>query len=399
MTITHRQVIHGRIHTGLTEYAEGAVAIEDERITYAGARERFNPQGWPTPKVLDSGEILVPGFLDTHCHGAFGADFSTSAEEPVRQALTKLHEFGTTTVMASLVTASSHDMLRAVALFGGLTTDGSVAGIHLEGPFLSHVRCGAQDPRWLSLPDLDLTGRLIQASGKTIRTMTYAPELEGATTLVDYLISHGVVPSIGHSDADAFTTQSSLAYALRRMSAVSDGAAVPTVTHLFNGMPTIHHRSPGPAMACLRAAAKGEAVIELIADTLHLDPYTVGSVFELVGANNIMLVTDSMAAAGLDDGTYQLGPATVHVSKAAATLGSSGAIAGGTAFMRDIFRNTVKAGVPFDQAIRSATVVPARTHGLSDQVGRLAVGLNADAVVLDRDLHVAGVLRRGTWLA
>ncbi|MCH8571631.1 amidohydrolase family protein [Nesterenkonia sp. AY15] len=399
MTNTHRQVILGRIHTGLTEHAEGALAIENERITYAGAREYFDPEGWPVPDVLESGDILVPGFVDTHCHGAFGADFSTSAEEPVRQALAKLHEFGTTTVVASLVTARRDEMLRAAALFGALTIDGSVAGIHLEGPFLSHARCGAQDPQWLMRPDLELTAQLIQASGGTIRAMTYAPELEGAITLVEFLTSLGVVPSIGHTDADASTTEASLAHARQGMAASRGIGTLPTVTHLFNGMPTIHHRSPGPAMACLRAAARGEAVIELIADTLHLDPYTVESVFELVGADNIALVTDSMAAAGLDDGTYRLGPATVHVNDAAATLSSSSAIAGGTAFMRDIFRNTVRAGVPFDHALRSATVVPAHTHGLSERVGRLASGLHADAVILNDDLNVARVLRRGTWIA
>lgn len=399
MTNACRQVILGRVHTGLTEHPEGVVAMEGERVSYAGPRERFDPQGWPEPEVLGTGSVLVPGFVDTHCHGGFGADFSTSNEEPVRQALAKLHDHGTTTVVASLVTARRDDMLRAAALFGALTTDGTVAGIHLEGPFLSHTRCGAQDPEWLLQPDIELTAQLVEASGGAIRTMTYAPELEGSDALVDFLTSHGVVPSIGHTDADALTTEASLAYARERMILSGHSPAVPTVTHLFNGMPTIHHRSPGPAAACLRAAARGEAIVELIADTLHVDPYMVESVFELVGADNVALVTDSMAAAGLDDGTYQLGPAKVQVSNAAATLSTSGALAGGTAFMRDVVRNSVQAGVPFDDAIRSATLVPARICGLSGQVGSLAPGLIADAVVLDRALHVVRVLRRGTWIA
>ncbi|WP_434994704.1 N-acetylglucosamine-6-phosphate deacetylase [Arthrobacter sp. Ld5] len=398
MTNTQRQVILGRVHTGLIEHTEGAVAIDDGHIGYAGAREHFDAEGWPAPIVLGPEEILVPGFVDTHCHGAFGADFSTSSEASIRQALTRLHARGTTTVVASLVTARKEDMLDAAALLGALAADGAVAGIHLEGPFLSHARCGAQDPRWLSPPDLELTAQLIQASGETIRAMTYAPELEGSDALVEFLVSRGVIPSLGHTDADAPTTGTSLAHARRRMAAAATPAAVPAVTHLFNGMPTIHHRSPGPVMACLRAAARGEAVIELIADTLHLDAYTVESVFELVGPDNIALVTDSMAAAGLEDGTYRLGPATVNVSEAAATLSSSNAIAGGTAFMQDIFRNTVRAGVPFDDAIRSATVIPARTYGLGDRIGRLAAGLTADAVVLTGDLDVARVLRRGTWM-
>lgn len=204
---------------------------------------------------------------------------------------------------------------------------------------------------------------------------------------------------MGHTDADAHTTETSLAYARKLMLTSENEPKTPTVTHLFNGMPAIHHRSPGPAAACLRSAVRGEAIVELIADTLHVDPYMVAAVFELVGADNVALVTDSMAAAGLEDGTYQLGPAEVDVNGAAATLRSSGVLAGGTGFMQDLVRGCVAAGVPFGDAVRSATVVPARVCGLSHRVGRLAPGREADAVVLDRDLQVAGVLRRGAWIA
>lgn len=399
MTSTHRQVVQGRVHTGLVEHSDGIVAIEGGRISYAGPSGSFDRDGWPAADVLGAGDVLVPGFIDVHCHGGFGADFSTSAEESVRQALTMLHQHGTTTVMASLVTAARDNMVGAAALFGALTVDGTVAGIHLEGPFLSHARCGAQDPQWLLPPDLELIGQLIEASGGNVRVTTFAPELEGADGLIEFLVGHGVVPSVGHTDADAPTTEAALTYARKLLLATDDGTAVPTVTHLFNGMPTIHHRSPGPAAACLRSAARGEAIVELIADTMHVDPYMVASVFELVGADNVALVTDSMAAAGLDDGTYQLGPAEVEVTGAAATLSDSGVIAGGTAFMQDVVRESVLAGVPFGDAIRSATVVPARISGLSARVGRLAPGLDADAVVLDGNLAVKRVLRQGAWIA
>lgn len=399
MNRTHREVIQGRMHTGLEEHPDGVLATESGRISYAGPREHFDPQGWPSAQVLDPGEVLVPGFVDAHCHGGFGADFSTSAEEPVRRALNKLHERGTTTVLASLVTARRENMLRAASLFGALAKEGAVAGIHLEGPFLASARCGAQDPQWLSAPDIGLTADLIEASDGGVRVMTFAPELPGADVLIEFLTSHGVVPSVGHTDADAGTTEAALTDARKRMLAAESGPKVPTVTHLFNAMPAIHHRSPGPAAACLRSAVRGEAIVELIADTLHVDPYMVAAVFELVGADNVALVTDSMAAAGLADGTYQLGPAEVDVSGAAATLRSSGVLAGGTGFMQDLVRGAVLAGVPFGDAIRSATVVPARICALSHRIGRLAEGWEADAVVLDRELHVARVLRCGTWIA
>ena len=399
MTSAHRQVILGRVHTGLDEHIEGVVAVEGGRISYAGPREQFNPKGWPAPEVLGAGETLVPGFVDAHCHGGFGADFSTSPEESVRRAIQMLHEQGTTTLLASLVTARRDDMIRAAELFGVLTADHAVAGIHLEGPFLSRSRCGAQDPQWLLQPDLELTAQLIEASGGNIRVMTYAPESEGADALIEFLTSRDVVPSVGHTDADARTTEASLTAARHLMLAAGGAAKIPTVTHLFNGMPPIHHRSPGPAAACLRSAARGEAIVELIADSTHIDPYMVATVFELVGADNVALVTDSMAAAGLKDGTYRLGPAEVQVNGAAATLSTSGAIAGGTAFMHDVVRESVLAGVPLGDAIRSATVVPARICGVSKRVGSLAPGLDADAVVLDQDLRVARVLRRGIWIA
>lgn len=398
MTSTHRQLVRGRIHTGLVEHRDGVVATDRGLISFAGSWEHFDPDGWPAAEALESAQVLVPGFIDVHCHGGFGADFSTSPEESVRQALGMLHRQGTTTVVASLVTAARDDMVAAAALLGALTIDGAVAGIHVEGPFLSHVRCGAQDPRWLVQPDLELTRQLIEASGGNIRVMTFAPELEGANRLIEYLTSQGVVPSVGHTDADARTTQAALTYARELMLAAGASTAVPTVTHLFNGMPSIHHRSPGPAAACLRSAARGAAIVELIADAMHVDPYMVASVFDLIGADNIALVTDSMAAAGLDDGTYQLGPAEVRVDGAAATLNTSGVIAGGTAFMQDVVRESVSAGVSFGDAIRSATVVPARICGLSGQVGRLGQGLHADAVVLDQDLHVTRVLRQGVWI-
>ncbi|MFB0833432.1 N-acetylglucosamine-6-phosphate deacetylase [Arthrobacter halodurans] len=377
------------------------LAVEGGRIRHAGPRDGFDPAGWPAPHVLEPGQVLVPGLVDAHCHGGFGADFPSSGEAPVRTALDLLHRHGTTTTVASLVTASEEDLLRAVSLFGSLATEGLVAGIHLEGPFLSHIRCGAQDPQWLRKPDLPLTEELIRVSRGTIRVMSYAPELPGSRELVEFLTAHAVVPSIGHTDADAPTTEMALATArdLLRSGPGRNRDLLPTVTHLFNAMPAIHHRNPGPALASLRLAARGEAIVELIADGTHVDPYMVAAVFELVGADNIALVTDSMAAAGLPDGTYRLGPAEVRVTGAEATLKTTGAIAGGTATMVRVLKEAVEAGVRFGDALRSATVVPARVLGLTGHVGRLAPGLDADAVVLGSDLQVARVMRKGTWIA
>jgi N-acetylglucosamine-6-phosphate deacetylase len=172
----------------------------------------------------------------------------------------------------------------------------------------------------------------------------------------------------------------------------------PTVTHLFNAMPTLHHRAPGPVSACLSAARAGNAVVELIADGVHLAPETVKTVFELVGADNIALVTDSMAATGLADGQYRLGTLAVTVDGGVARVDNTGAIAGGTATLLDVVRSTVAAGVPMQDAVTSATAVPAAVLGLSRQAGDLCAGMPADVVVVDPGLNLAGVLRRGEWV-
>ncbi len=164
-------------------------------------------------------------------------------------------------------------------------------------------------------------------------------------------------------------------------------------------MPPLHHRTPGAVGACLRSAAAGAAVVELIADGSHLDPFMVCSVFQLVGAGNIALVTDSMAAAGLPDGPFRLGPSAVTVRDGVATLDANGALAGGTATLLAVVSRAVAAGVDLADAVRSATAVPAAVLGLGGQVGSLRRGLRADVVVVDAGLGLRKVMRAGEWLA
>jgi N-acetylglucosamine-6-phosphate deacetylase len=283
-----------------------------------------------------------------------------------------------------------------------LAAEGLIAGIHSEGPFLSHARCGAQNPRWLRAPDPVLLGELLRAAGGDLKTMTYAPELPGARELVATLAAQGVVPSLGHTDADAQMTAASLSEAAELVVAgrrASFGAAArPTVTHLFNGMPPLHHRKPGPVAACLRLARAGTVAVELIGDGVHLDPETVLMVFELVGAANVALVTDSMAATGLPDGDYKLGPSAVVVHDGVATLQSNGTLAGGTATLLDVVRRTIDTGVSPAEAVQSATAVPAKLLGLDSELGSLKVGMRADIVAVDRDFRRVAVLRAGQVL-
>jgi N-acetylglucosamine-6-phosphate deacetylase len=396
-----RFTVRGRLVSDGDSVPDGLVAVEGGRIAYAGPAAGFDAAGFDGERAAAPEDALIlPGLVDLHCHGAVGADFPSAGEAEARRAIGFLHRSGTTTLLASLVTAAPSELLRGAALFAGLRAEGLVEGIHAEGPFLSHARCGAQNPAFLRDPDLGLAARLVEASRGALRTMTYAAELPGAAELVALLAAHGVVPSLGHTDADDGAAAASLRDAAE---ALADGpaggtGAVPTVTHLFNGMPPLHHRSPGPVAACLRAAAAGNAVVELVADGVHLDPATVRTVFSLAGASSIALVTDSMAAAGLADGRYMLGPSPVTVAGGVARLDATGSIAGGTATLLDVVRRTVQAGIPVEDAVLSATAVPARVLGLADDRGSLRAGLRADLVVTDAGLNLAGVVRGGRAL-
>ncbi|HEY8294022.1 MAG TPA: amidohydrolase family protein [Micrococcaceae bacterium] len=398
----NKKLITGTLVTGGNVIDDGVLATEGNRIVYAGPAADFNAAGFGAEQRPDlpPDRLILPGLVDVHNHGSNGGDFPGGDEASARTAIDFLHRSGTTTLLASMVTASPEDLLKGIGVYVGLTHEGLLAGIHLEGPFLSHARCGAQNPDWLRDPDPDLLAQLIDAGRGQIASMTYAPELPGAAALVDLMTFHGITPSLGHTDCDAETAAASLAQAREGLaSAGFDGTSGrPTVTHLFNGMPPMHHRSPGPVAACLRAAKEGQAAVELIADDTHLDPQTVLTVFTLVGAANVLLVTDSMAAAGLSDGRYMLGPSPVTVSGGVATLDATGSIAGGTATLLDVVRRTVAAGVPLQDAVLSATAVPAAVLGLDDEVGHLGLGLRADAVVVTKGLELAAVLRKGEWL-
>ena len=369
-----------------------------DRQVYAGpAAEAPGP---PCPEYRWDG-LILPGLVDLHCHGGGGASFpdaNTTAE--VMTAVSEHRRHGTTSLVASLVTDAPEALLRRTALLAKVAVAGEIAGIHLEGPFLSVARCGAQDPRQMRLPDAGLVAALAEAAGGHWATMTLAPELPGVVGpggLVEALARLGVVPSFGHTDASALGLATAVDDAVTQLGAQGGPrGGLPTATHLFNGMRPIHHRDPGPVLACLAAAARGQMVVELIADGVHLDPLTVAGVFDLVGADQVALVTDAMAAAGLGDGVYRLGPREVRVDAGVARLVEGDSIAGGVAHLMDVVRGAVfNAGVALAAAVRAASLVPARVLGLTHEIGALGAGLLADFVLTDQDLAVKAVYRRG----
>lgn len=402
MTTTRYALFATLISDGL-KVTDGVLAVEGDRIRFAGNRDDFtalpDAADYPVREVAP-GSIIIPGLIDLHCHGALGADFSAPDHKSVTEAIEYLHRSGTTTLLASLVTAEPSSMIEAAELLAELAEAGKLAGIHAEGPFLSEARCGAQDPRFLQEPDPGFVSELVAASRGQLRTMTYAPELEGTEEIIEQLVSHGVVPSLGHTDASAQVTSDSLRFAREQLrSAGVDGFTErPTVTHLFNGMPSLHHREPGPVAACLEEAVNRNAFVELIADGVHLSPDTVRLVYRLVGGSNILLVSDSMAATGLDDGQYTLGPQEVTVTNGQARLSSDDSLAGGTCTLLQIVQHAVQAGVSLVEAVNSATSIPASLIGLADEVGSLHYGFAADALILDADLQLVQAIRNGEYL-
>ena len=341
----------------------------------------------PRPADRDLGAVtVVPGFVDTHLHGGGGANFSTASHADTSTAVALHREHGTTTLIASLVTADPAELLRQVSELADDVRAGLIAGIHLEGPWLSTKRCGAHQPSLMRDPDPAEIDRVLDAGGEAIRMVTLAPERDGALAAIGQIVDAGVVAAVGHTEATYEQTRA----------AIAAGATVGT--HLFNAMRPIDRREPGPVIALLE---NSRVTVELIADGVHVDPAIYRHVTHSAGPDRVSLVTDAMAATGMADGAYHLGPLAVDVVGGVARVAGTQTIAGGTSTMDRQFRFAVNhSGLPRDEAlmlaVRQASINPARALGLP--CTGLVPGATADLVVLDSDLAVTGVLRQGSWL-
>jgi N-acetylglucosamine-6-phosphate deacetylase len=324
----------------------------------------------------------VPGFVDAHSHGGGGASYTSGDPDEAATVLATHRAHGTTTMVASLVTDPLDRLEESVRALAPLVAAGELAGIHLEGPWLSGAHCGAHDPALLRAPTAADVTRVLDAGDGAVRMVTLAPELDGGLEAVRLLADRGVIAALGHSDAT---------YAVARQ-ALDAGASV--ATHLFNAMRGIHHREPGPVLALVEDP---RACVELIADGVHLHPEVLRWA-ATSAPHRFVLVTDAMGAAGAADGDYLLGPAAVEVRDGVARLASNGAIAGSTLTMDRAVRYAVQvAGLPLDAAVEAATATPARLLGLND-VGAIEAGRRADLVHLDDHLAVVAVMRAGAWL-
>jgi N-acetylglucosamine-6-phosphate deacetylase len=341
----------------------------------------------PRPADRDLGPVtVVPGFVDTHLHGGGGANFSTASHADTSAAVALHRRHGTTTLFASLVTAGPAELLRQARELADDVRTGLIAGIHVEGPWISTKRCGAHQPSLMRDPDPAEIDRVLDAGGGAIRMVTVAPERDGAVAAIRNIVDAGVVAAVGHTEATYEQTRA----------AIAAGATVGT--HLFNAMRPIDRREPGPIVALLE---DGRVTVEVIADGVHVAPAIYRHVTRAAGPDRVSLVTDAMSATGMTDGGYRLGPLAVDVVAGVARVAGTDIIAGSTATMDEVFRFAVtRSGLPWDEAlmaaVRQASINPARALGLPCM--GLVPGATADLVVLDSDLAVTGVLRQGSWV-
>lgn len=336
-------------------------------------------------RVLDAaGCYVIPGLIDIHLHGCGGGDFSDgrpdSLEIMARYALKR----GVTAICPTAMTlpeAALEKICRTAADFCP-ESRAEILGVHLEGPFLSPEKRGAQEEKFLRLPDADMLFRLQKAARGRIRRLTLAPELPGAPELICAAAEQGIAVSLGHTAGDYATARAAFA------------AGATQVTHLYNGMGPMHHREPGVIGAALDTPG---VWAELICDGFHVHESVVRAAFRLFGSARMVMVSDSLSAAGMPDGRYWLGGQPVEVRGGQACLACQpGTLAGSVTDLMECLRRAAGFGVPLEDVVRACTMNPARAMGESHRIGGLELGMQADIVLLDEgDLSLRAVIARG----
>ncbi|MDO5736688.1 MAG: N-acetylglucosamine-6-phosphate deacetylase [Propionibacteriaceae bacterium] len=326
----------------------------------------------------------VPGFVDTHSHGAVGVSYGDPDVAANQRAIDYHRTQGSTTIFASTVTEPIDKLERQLGVLRGLVEAGELAGIHLEGPFLAEEKKGAHDPALLRDPDAESVERLIKAGGPALKMITLAVERDCGEAATRRFTEAGVKVAFGHSNADHEVTSDSLDW------------GVCIVTHLFSAMNSIHHREPGPVPVLL---TDERCMVELICDGIHHAPVIARMSIDAAGVDRVGMVTDAMSATGKGDGRYILGELEVEVTDGTARLvttdGTQGAIAGSTLTMAKAFQFLVaEVGCTIEEAATMTSTTPARWHGLED-VGAIAVGRWADLCLVDSDGVLQSVIRRG----
>lgn len=329
-----------------------------------------------------SGCYVIPGLTDLHFHGCMGKDFSDADPEGLEIMAKYELSQGVTQICPAGMTLLE-DQLTKVCQVAAAHRDANkpgaeLSGINLEGPFLSMAKKGAQNGDWLHAPDVDMFRRLMAASKGLVKLVSVAPEEPGAMEFIE-AVEGEVTVSIAHTTADYDTAMEAFRLGARQ------------VTHLFNAMPPFSHRAPGVVGAALDTP---NCNVELICDGIHIHPAVVRAVFKMFGPKRVILISDTMRAAGMSDGDYTLGGQPVTVKGKLATL-ADGTIAGSVTNLMNCMRTAVSFGIPLEDAVWAAAVNPARAIGIFSRMGSLEPGKRANVVVLDQNLELKDVFFRG----
>lgn len=341
-------------------------------------------------EVFDAnGCYAIPGLIDIHFHGCAGVDFCDGSIEAIdKMADYELHS-GITTIHPATMTLSE-DMLiqigRTAKQYVQMQKEqerndrADFAGIYMEGPFVSMEKRGAQNPLYVHKPDADMFGRLQEVSGNLYKICVVAPETEGALDFIDE-VKNNIRISVAHTTADYDTAKAAFQHGARQ------------VTHLYNAMPAFTHRAPG----VVGAACENENVmVEMICDGVHIHPASIGATFKMFGSDRIILISDSMMATGMPDGSYSLGGQAVTVTGNLAVLTDGGAIAGSVTNLFKCLKYVVNTvGIPLEKAVRCATENPAKAIGIWEEKGSITTGKYADLLLVDEQMELKAIFKHG----
>lgn len=358
------------------------VLVKQGKITKIDLQE--NMQNIEFDEIIDGkGQYLSPGFIDIHNHGNSGYDFMDSTIEAI-DSIGKYHlQNGVTSYLGTVLTQSYENIVEAVkniANFENKENSSQILGIHLEGPFFSHSKKGAQPDKFIRDPDIIFIKELIKISDNKLKMVSIAPEKDGALELIRYLKEKNVAVSMAHSNA---TYEEA-------MNGINNGATIST--HLYNGMRSFNHREPGIVGASL---TDDRVCCELICDRIHLHDAAIKLALKAKGTDKAVLVSDAMRAAGLKDGEFELGGQKVMVINGEARL-SDGSLAGSTLNLNRAVYNMVKfLNVPIHEAVKMASLSPARAIGVHVNKGSIEVGKDADILLLDDNVNVSCVIKGG----
>ena len=364
-------------------FIDGVLREADILVDGGRIAQVAEPGALAADEVVDaSGHIVSPGFIDLHFHGCVGRDFCDGSVEAIAEIARYQASRGVTAICPATMTYPEERLARildAAAAFEPADDEAALVGINMEGPFISPNKVGAQNPAYVQRADAAMLRRLQERAGGLVKLVDVAPEEPGAIGFIAD-VADEVRVSVAHTCATYDDARAAFAAGARQM------------THLFNAMPPLHHREPGPIAA---AAERDDVTCELIADGVHVHPAMARLAFALFGAGRMILISDSMRACGAGEGTFDLGGQNVHVAGNVATL-SDGTIAGSVTDLAACVRVAVRdMGLPLEDALRAATVNPARALGIADERGQIAPGQVADLVLLDCDLQVSRVILRG----